>query len=473
MASIMQRKKKDGTPYYTATVRARHQGEVVHSESRSFPHRYEAETWAAQRERELAYLPSSAPTNQPATHSPAHGRQRTATSLRTATSSQTATPSQGAPRWGMEQAEHATRGTSSTASTRKKPRASMGSPSAHILHHVPLLEDLIHRYIVEYDQTAPLGRTKRYDLVSLSRSRLAQIPADLIRTDHVIAHVRERRALSVSGATVKNDLIWLNAIFRYARFAWNVPVDPQVIHQSMEICRVERLTHRAKKRYRRPSREEMEILGSDFLQQAARRGGTPLYLLTWFAIYSCRRLSEICRMRLPDFDEENLVWKVDDLKHPEGSAGNEKWAWITPEALPVIHAAIRDIPRKGQEDRLFPVDSKTVSTLWTKKMRMLGIEDLHFHDLRHEGSSRLADAGWTIPEIQKVSLHESWASLQIYVNASQTSPRNSKALGKPKPLADIPHFDPAAWEAAISTRAGRESTPAAERILRFTRKENR
>jgi site-specific recombinase XerD len=49
-------------------------------------------------------------------------------------------------------------------------------------------------------------------------------------------------------------------------------------------------------------------------------------------------------------------------------------------------------------------------------MRILGIEDLHFHDLRREGASRLAEDGATIPEIQSVSLHESWSSLQIYVN---------------------------------------------------------
>jgi integrase len=47
---------------------------------------------------------------------------------------------------------------------------------------------------------------------------------------------------------------------------------------------------------------------------------------------------------------------------------------------------------------------------------MLGIEDLHFHDLRHEGCTRLAEQSFTIPEIQKVSLHDSWGSLQRYVS---------------------------------------------------------
>jgi len=47
---------------------------------------------------------------------------------------------------------------------------------------------------------------------------------------------------------------------------------------------------------------------------------------------------------------------------------------------------------------------------------MTGIEDLRFHDLRHEGITRLAEDGLTIPQLQQISLHESWESLRRYVN---------------------------------------------------------
>jgi integrase len=38
-------------------------------------------------------------------------------------------------------------------------------------------------------------------------------------------------------------------------------------------------------------------------------------------------------------------------------------------------------------------------------MRRLGIEDLHFHDLRHEAISRFFEAGLTIPEVALISGH--------------------------------------------------------------------
>ncbi|MES9883256.1 MAG: tyrosine-type recombinase/integrase [Sedimenticola sp.] len=47
---------------------------------------------------------------------------------------------------------------------------------------------------------------------------------------------------------------------------------------------------------------------------------------------------------------------------------------------------------------------------------MLGIENLKFHDLRHEGASHLAEDGLTIPQIQQVTLHEFLDSLSRYVN---------------------------------------------------------
>lgn len=48
----------------------------------------------------------------------------------------------------------------------------------------------------------------------------------------------------------------------------------------------------------------------------------------------------------------------------------------------------------------------------------LGIEDLRWHDLRHEACSRLADLGWSTIQIQMVSGHTTLQSLERYTHAS-------------------------------------------------------
>ena len=47
-------------------------------------------------------------------------------------------------------------------------------------------------------------------------------------------------------------------------------------------------------------------------------------------------------------------------------------------------------------------------------------ERLHFHDLRHEGVSRLFEMGRTIPLAASVSGHRSWSSLKRYTDIRQT-----------------------------------------------------
>ena len=141
-----------------------------------------------------------------------------------------------------------------------------------------------------------------------------------------------------------------------------------------------------------------------------------MYLIMWAAIYSCRRLDELCRIRLSDWDLARGVWLVRDVKHPDGSAGHHLEMTVTDRLAPVAEALVQAFTRSDGDDRLVPMQSKTVGTQWQRAMKLLGIADLHFHDLRHCGYSRLAEDGWTIPQIQRVSLHESWSSLERYVH---------------------------------------------------------
>lgn len=44
----------------------------------------------------------------------------------------------------------------------------------------------------------------------------------------------------------------------------------------------------------------------------------------------------------------------------------------------------------GSGDRVFPYNGRSVGTAFRRACRELGIDDLRFHDLRHEAASRLA-----------------------------------------------------------------------------------
>jgi hypothetical protein len=87
-------------------------------------------------------------------------------------------------------------------------------------------------------------------------------------------------------------------------------------------------------------------------------------------------------------------------------------------------AIIELIPRRG--DRIFPYSTDAINAAFTRACKVLAIDDLQFHDLRHEGISRLFEMGRTIPQVASVSGHRSWQSLQRYTHCVRpaTSTRN-------------------------------------------------
>ena len=51
--------------------------------------------------------------------------------------------------------------------------------------------------------------------------------------------------------------------------------------------------------------------------------------------------------------------------------------------------------------------------------------DLHFHDLRHEGGSRLLEAGWPLHHVQEMLGHASIEQTSTYLNVRQGGLRES------------------------------------------------
>lgn len=80
-------------------------------------------------------------------------------------------------------------------------------------------------------------------------------------------------------------------------------------------------------------------------------------------------------------------------------------------------------PRAGDARKkplVFPYYSDTISAAFTRACKVLEVEDLRLHDLRHEGVMRLFEVGETILQVAAVSGHRSWSSLHRYTHIKQT-----------------------------------------------------
>ncbi|RJT42035.1 site-specific integrase [Mesorhizobium waimense] len=273
------------------------------------------------------------------------------------------------------------------------------------------LAQAIKKYKTE--SVKQIGRTKGQVLNSILEFEITNKPCDQIAS-HDIVQFATQLAKTRKPQTVGNYLSHLSEVFTVARPAWNYPLDRQAMDDALIVARRLGLTGRSDSRDRRPTIDELEKLMTHFAGRKAT--AIPMTKLVAFAIFSTRRQEEITRITWADLDEEHSRVMVRDMKNPTEKIGNNTWCDLPPEAL----AIIQSMPRGNGP--IFPYKPDTIGFAWRDAVAILdGIEDLRFHDLRHEGISRLFELGWNIPHVAAVSGHRSWQNLKRYTHIRQRS----------------------------------------------------
>lgn len=274
------------------------------------------------------------------------------------------------------------------------------------------LKQAIGRYIQE--SRKEIGRTKAQVLAAIQTYDIADMECSQIKSADIVSFAEEL-SKGRQPQTVANYLSHLAAIFAIAKPAWNYPLDRQAMADASVVLRRLGKTAKSSKRDRRPSLEELDTLLTHFTRQKTHAPQSlPMHRIIPFALFSTRRQEEITRITWSDFDEAGKRVLVRDMKHPGDKIGNDTWCELPDQAIEIIKA----LPRKAAE--IFPYNAESISASFTRACAFLGIEDLHFHDLRHEGVSRLFELGKSIPQAASVSGHRSWSSLQRYTHLRQT-----------------------------------------------------
>lgn len=278
----------------------------------------------------------------------------------------------------------------------------------------PTLADAITRYVNESKKA--IGRTKEQVLRSLVAMPIASRRCSSIAS-HDIIDLAKELADGRGAATVSNYLSHLAAVFAVAKPAWGIPLDRSAMTDAMTVARRLGLISKAAQRERRPTVEEIRSLLALFADRNCRRpSSTPMGKIIVFALYSTRRLEEITRIRWDDYEDGRVL--VRDMKNPGDKIGNNVWCDLPPEAVAVVESMRKagNLTPHKNPDLIFPYSGDAIGAAFTRACKRLGIVDLHFHDLRHEGVSRLFEMGGSIPSVAAVSGHRSWTSLKRYTH---------------------------------------------------------
>jgi integrase len=275
----------------------------------------------------------------------------------------------------------------------------------------PPLADVIDRYVAESKKE--IGRTKAQVLNAIKRYEIAGRRCSKITSTDLVAFANGL-VMRVQPQTVSNYLSHLASIFAIARPAWGYPLDQDAMKDTFVVAKRLGVTSKSRSRDRRPTLEELDLLMVHFGERQKRRpSSVPMQKVIAFAIFSTRRLEEITRLRRADLDNEGGRILVRDMKNPGEKIGNDVWCDLPAVALQIINS----MPSNTEE--IFPFTTDAIGAGFTRACQFLEIKDLHFHDLRHEGVSRLFEIGRNIPQVAAVSGHRSGSSLKRYTHLRQ------------------------------------------------------
>lgn len=274
------------------------------------------------------------------------------------------------------------------------------------------VKEMIECYLDEYEKIRPLGKTKRATLRAISQTWLGDLKDSQITSQQLVEYGNRRmQEDGIQAQTLGNDLAHLGAVFSVARPAWGYDIDPMAMPDARRVLRKMGAVSKSKERTRRPTLVELDKLLTYFSEMRdRRRQQIDMVRVTIFALFSTRRQEEITRIRWDAMDEPGQRVLITDMKNPGQKHGNDVWCLVPDEAWRVLQS----MPRVTGE--VFPYNAKSVSASFTRACKFLEIDDLHFHDLRHDGLSRLFEMDWDIPKAASVSGHRDWNSMRRYTH---------------------------------------------------------
>lgn len=270
------------------------------------------------------------------------------------------------------------------------------------------LRNAIERY---RDIVTPEKRGARWETLRLNAMlKNPNLPLDRrldsITTDEL---AQWRRLLTVSPASKNRVTTILRSVLETARLEWKWLAENP-------IKDLKRLPE-PQARDRRISDHEISLiceeLSFDLNNPDTTTQKQKVGLIFLFALETAMRQSEITTLT---WQQVNLRGKY--LTLIETKNGYRRHVPLSSKAIHLLHIMI---PKKSGD--IFGIDADTVSTLFRRSVKKCNIENLRFHDTRHEACTRLAQL---IPllDLAKMIGHRDIKSLMIYYDATPTEIAN-------------------------------------------------
>lgn len=264
--------------------------------------------------------------------------------------------------------------------------------SSYAAENTPLSE-LTQRYA---EEVAP--RLKSAARIILILKHLDKAMGHLMAasiTPAIVKEYRDYRLEKVCSDTVRKELLVFSRLFKVAQKEWDFHLPRGNPVASIAI------PAKGKARERRLEDHETGIL-----LKAAEEYGNGMDKIITLAIETGMRRGEIVALR---WDDINFIKRTALLR--ETKNGDNRTIPLSSTAIGVLQGLPRD-----HSGRVFPVRSDSVGMAFRRITARAGLENLRFHDLRHEAASRFFERGLGIMEVSTITGHKDLAMLKRYTH---------------------------------------------------------
>lgn len=288
------------------------------------------------------------------------------------------------------------------------------------------LAKVIEAYRDLRDRSRPIADTsnEHYMLKRLTEG-LGDKRAGMLTPQDLADYCSMRSEEGAGPYTCNMEVSKLGTVMRYASVALRV-ILPDVAAQARPLLNHLGIIGGGGKRERRTNDDELPRIVSYLAEHHGQRYADAVEI----AVRTAMRRGEVCAIKWPDLNVDKRLICIRDRKHPRKKKGNDEWVPLLGGAWDIVSRQ----PTSADEtdERIFPIHPQTLSKYFKKACDELGIPDLHFHDLRHEGTSQLFEQGYEIQQVALVTGHKDWRNLKRYTNLKPEDLHRGPSVRKPK-----------------------------------------
>ncbi|QBF27200.1 site-specific integrase [Pseudomonas tructae] len=254
------------------------------------------------------------------------------------------------------------------------------------------MAEALDRYANEVSSTKKGAKQELTRINKWKKNPLAGKGLAALRSSDFAAYRDGELKAGRSVSTVKLDLAIISHMYTVAIKDWGIE---GLSNPVMKL----RMPKGAKERDRRPMLIEL-----NGVLKAAKEIHAEMPAVIELAVETAMRRSELCGLRRENVKPKHVL--LEDTKN-----GTRRLVPLSSKA----RAALDSLPYR-LDGMVFSLAPHSVSLYFGRACKAALVRDLHFHDLRHEGTSRLFEKGLSIMEVASITGHKTMSMLKRYTH---------------------------------------------------------